>query len=256
MKYRISYITDIGPVRKKNEDNYCIPGVSARSALHEEGSIEIDSDKPIPVAVFDGMGGEAYGEEASTLAAETFINSFDTIDAGDLYGSIDRLSIKANNAIVDMACEKGVNTSGSAVAGVVIDNGTAYPFNVGDCRVYGFCDGKLTQLTNDHTIGAKKVSMGIYTQEEAEETGELNMLTAFLGVNFMGTGPKVARYDGFDALSGKVLICCDGLSNTYSSGEIAAFISEGGDVLGKIVAEAPGHGLKDNITCILIETVK
>lgn len=254
MKYRISYITDVGPVRENNEDNYCIPGVSQREDEHNEGTVIVDDGIPSIVAVFDGMGGEAYGQEASAIAAQTFSSGMTDL-AGDIWDGLDSLSIKANNAIVDMASERGVNTSGSAVAGVALSSGLLYPFNVGDCRVYRLNPGKVVQLTTDHTLGAKKVSLGIYTEEEAELMGELNMLTSFLGVNIMGSGPRVGRYDPFALGDDALLICSDGLTNTFKTDTIRDYIFDKEEPLADMVTAACQSGLKDNVTCILIRRV-
>ena len=258
MRYVVSYISDIGPVRQRNEDNYFIPGTPSREGSIEKGRAEICDDTAVTAAVFDGMGGEAFGSEASLTAARIFGEKSDLLagaSSDDIYDKIDTLSIASNNAIVDMASARGVSVSGCAVAGVALLNGTVYPYNVGDCRVYRLSGGELTVLTRDHTLGAKKISLGIYTEEEAKASGELNMLTAFLGVNIMGTGPRVSRYEPFELGDDAVMICSDGLSNTFTKDEIIYYMSSSDDPAGDMIAAAPAKGLKDNITCMIIRAV-
>ncbi len=128
--------------------------------------------------------------------------------------------------------------------------------HVGDSRGYRLRDGRLEQVTTDHSLVAELVESGVLTPEEAERHPQRSAITRALG-----TEPAVeADVFTLDALPGDLfLLCSDGLSDMLSEDQIAAAIETAGRdpaAAGDALVEAANaQGGEDNITVLLFELV-
>src|SRR3954465_8978037 len=126
--------TDVGRVRTLNEDSLLAA--------------------PTLFVVADGMGGHAAGEVASRLAVTEFARLAEqaAFRADDLAETVQR----ANEHILSEGAERGDRYGmGTTLTGVGVvtgeDGEKLAVFNVGDSRVYRLSDGRLEQLTVDHS---------------------------------------------------------------------------------------------------------
>lgn len=123
--------TNIGSGRDNNEDNYYCNGTFKRDPAIPvaEAAAEQESRRLI-YGVFDGMGGEANGEQAALLCAQTLhqCSSDEPFDALDFFR-------RANVAVCDMIAASG-QIGGSTAATVHLTGNRAYCCNVGDSRIY------------------------------------------------------------------------------------------------------------------------
>ena len=246
MRVRFSGATDVGRKRDHNEDSVYLP-TDVRLAI-----------------VADGMG--ASGEVASALAVDTMVDYYGrTADMQpltwpykvdrDLRGDINRMTtgvLLANLEVHERAARdpncKGMGTT--IVAGYFLDD-TVIIGHVGDSRVYRLREGKLTQITEDHSLINDYIKMKRVTAEEAENWPHKNVIVRALGmkdsvqVDIITDHPKVG--DCF-------LLCSDGLCDMLSDDQIANLMDTTTDLdkaVEVLIAAANEAGGVDNISVVL-----
>ncbi len=233
MTLRTAHLTHPGRKRRHNEDSY----------IHE----------PPLFAVADGMGGAKAGEVASGLAVDALRLRPDI--GGDAKAYVVDLIQEANRRVYTRATEDasaaGMGTT-MTVALVDDDAGRVTIGHVGDSRAYRVRDGKLEQLTDDHSLVGELIRSGKLTREEAHVHPQRSVITRALG-----TDPDV-DVDTFvvDARPGDTfLICSDGLSSMVSDQTILDVVREHPRDLQAaakgLIAAANRGGGDDNITVVV-----
>jgi serine/threonine protein phosphatase PrpC len=203
--------TSMGMVRDRNEDSFLLlqQSWSNLDARHEAAL----------VVVADGMGGYEAGDRASYLSIE-YINAalshvwsrFAPTVSQDRQASFREpieAAIKAANAVVHQQGQQSAHKGMGATAAVVlIWDGQVEIGHVGDCRVYLFHDGNLTQVTRDQTLVARMVELGQLSPAEAKNHPKANEVTQAIGRN-----PDIqpAFYATRMAPGDWLLVACDGL---------------------------------------------
>jgi serine/threonine protein phosphatase PrpC len=241
-------LTDTGRVRANNEDSFRI-----LEALHL-------------FVLSDGMGGEAHGEVASSLAVETIVSfcegAKDDSNAtlagapGDHWAEktkrLQRAVYLANSKIYQSAQKNPEQRGmGATLTAAWFDNGRLSIAHVGDSRAYLLRGGTLQQLTDDHSLVAEQVRRGIITPQEAEASEMQSVLLRALGahsqvevdVDELGIYPR-------DVL----LLCSDGLTRMVTEPEIAGSLQAETDPTSaarKLIELANERGGVDNITVIV-----
>ncbi len=255
---RVSYATDTGLVREHNEDSFFIGGrLRHRFGESEHGGYCQPNGGTQVFGLFDGMGGEAFGEAASEISAaalERYCNRLSACTPEQLPGVIDRFAERANAGILDMLAERYADGGGSTFAALIVKDGVAYPFYIGDSRIYVLQGGVLTQLTRDHTLAQRLVDEGRMTEEAAEHSYESHILTRYLGADEARTGLRAEVCHPVRLGQGTVLLMCsDGLSDMCKREEIAAVLAaDADDTSSRLVRKALDNGGYDNVTCITV----
>jgi protein phosphatase len=146
--------------------------------------------------------------------------------------------------------KRGMSTTLSAM---LVRAGYAFAVHVGDSRVYRVRDGKVLQLTEDHTLINYKVKHGMMTKAEAEKAAGKNVITRAVGhkdyVQVDTADIDLARGDRF-------LLCSDGLHGYFTGDEEVAALCADGDLeecAEAAIAMANARGGKDNITALVVE---
>ncbi len=257
-------ISEIGSVRKNNEDNLYISGHFRNDNLNSKvfsKDLEKITDCGL-FAVCDGMGGEAYGEEASWIAVSglSFIENHlirrPEVDFSSLISSYLR---QANKRVCDRIKEhKGIRM-GTTFASLCLRHDKFQVANLGDSRIYLYRNGELKQLTKDHTQAQNLADLGMISQDEVKTHPERHALIQHLGIfpQEFSLEPSVSEIDELH-VGDKFLLCSDGLSEQLDDFEIEEIISEneGIDLISEnLVSAAISSGGKDNITLILLEVV-
>lgn len=255
--YRVYVATHRGLVRENNEDNFTVNTVCKRQ---EYNNVSYNSlyDAPLLAAVFDGMGGESMGEDASYLSAKLAKGLYSEVKRhheappAELAGGYVQ---RANDAIRRLLEENKCGTGGCTVAAAIIKNEIIYPFSLGDSRIYLLRNNKLSQLSVDHTLAMKKVAAKIYTREVAEKSPDSHKLTAFLGADYYHQGLAPQYYEPVVMQkSDKVLLCSDGLYDELPKLQIQNIIKNHPDNPAmELIKAAVRHGGHDNVTCVLVE---
>lgn len=234
-------VTDIGKVRKNNQDYYYIS---------EDGCINI---------LADGMGGYAGGEVASklaTLSAKEYIekhfNKNNEYEKQQILDIIKNAMEYANSEVHKKAMqEKELELMGTTLEICLIYKDKMFIGHVGDSRVYRLRQGIIRKLTKDDSYVQKLVEDGTITKEEAQNHPKKNMLVKALGCE---TDLEVKVFYKKFLPEDVVLICSDGLTNMVSEEKIHNIISNNiEEAAEKLVSEANNNGGLDNITLIIIK---
>lgn len=244
-------LTDVGLQRDHNEDTFVV----------------------VPqydlFLVADGMGGHQAGDVASKMAAESISHFFESVATEDVtwpFSFDPSLSEEenrlvtgvriANRQIVDLgsrsADHQGMGTT--IVASLFSPRrGRLYIAHVGDSRAYRVRDGKIEQITRDHSlVNDYLAAMPDMTDEQTSELPK-NVITRALGMQ------EQVQVDvgSFDARVGDLyLLCTDGLSGMVDDQELCEIVQGGAPDLvqtcRKLVNTANEHGGEDNVTAVVI----
>jgi serine/threonine protein phosphatase PrpC len=230
-------ISDIGLVRETNEDSYIC-------------------DPPHLFIVADGMGGHVAGEIASKLAVSTVTGYIqEHVGKDNLEVLLKEAITQANTSIYQMALSKEeFSGMGTTVTASYVDGETIYWGHVGDSRIYLLRNGKLHQITSDHSLVWELVQSGNITKDEAYVHPKRNMLTRAVGTSCLITvDTGLVHWKPGDI----VLMCTDGLTNMVSEQEICTLMQRDDcDIISSVkqlVTQAKGAGGFDNITVILFK---
>ncbi len=234
-------ITDVGLVRKENQDTYRI----ARN-----GGVCV---------VCDGMGGAAGGRIASTLAAETYVAELDKVLKPDMTPEQLREASSyavamANQAVENRAMEDAeLSNMGTTLVSAIAYEGGAVVTNIGDSRAYYITEAGITRITKDHSLVESMVDHGDITADEARHHPNRNLITRALGRD------TNAACDGYIRPMEQgdfILLCTDGLVNTVTDQEMLFEIVHGGDLdtcLDRLLHISKSQGAPDNVTAVLMQ---
>ena len=233
--------TDVGRVRQENQDDY-------RAGELPGGAVW--------ALVCDGMGGAKGGREASQGACNVIENFFQEryaqCGAGQEEPFLKKALLYANRFVFQKAAhEEALAGMGTTAVCALVRSGNVYLCHAGDSRAYLIRDGKLTQLTHDHSYVQELVDCGTITEEEAEHHPQKNIITKALGVDYRlepeFTAAKLKRED-------RLLLCTDGLTNMVPVEEMEKLLAQGTfyDLPDRLIEAANAHGGSDNITALLL----
>lgn len=248
--------TDIGRQRAVNEDAFLV------------------DDQLGLFVVADGMGGHSAGEIASAEAIETLHNMV--------------LRDRAALARVDeMPLETGPRTSrrpptmhralrtlesavqaatymvfglsesnperrgmGTTLSALFVRGSFALTAQVGDSRVYRITQGRVEQMTEDHTLIAWQLKRGLITPAEARVSQQKNVITRAVGSrDYVQVDTNYVQVQEGDSF----LLCSDGLHGYLGDDELAAIMERTPEeATRKLIDLANERGGKDNITCIVV----
>lgn len=238
---------------------------TGRVRNHNEDCIGEDIEYGI-VVLADGMGGYRGGEVASAIAVETILSELrgtlpkiapNQVDEATGYYRGSLLArdsvIRANEAIHRASQNQPeYQGMGTTVALAVFYDNRISLAHVGDSRIYRFRDGALKQITVDHTLLQELVDRGFYTEQEAKESLNKNLVTRALGIE----ATVAVDIKEELALPGDIyIVCSDGLNDMLEDEEIHLTINALGANLDKaaeaLIRQANQKGGKDNVSVIL-----
>ena len=250
MKMQCYAQTNIGSVRKNNEDNYYCNGSFKLSAQSpQEELISAPENAELLFGVFDGMGGEAYGEECAMLCATT-LSQF---QGRDLPFEAPAFYQQANEAVC--ALEQRTRATGGSTAAVAQVRGNrVFASNAGDSRVYHLRGEEIKCLTRDHTRYQQMVEAGVPDPDISER----HVLTKFIGMdNRRPLTPNFAVSVLLE-VGDRIMLCSDGVTGVLTDEQIAETLSQPQlpEVVGRaLVQQALDAGSRDNVTVVLAEVV-
>ena len=249
-------VTHAGRVRRENEDNYSLNGKLTSTGELKKGSAYVQHMKePFHISVCDGMGGESYGDVASSIAVEEIAKT-----AGNVFDSGDDFSFVISNALGDAndkICSEIMargSRMGTTLAAVYVVKGKAICVGMGDTRIYHFSNGMLEQMSFDHTHAQGFVDAMAVSQDDAGMIPDAKRLTKHLGVfpEEATLSPNISVIDDVDN-GDIILLCSDGLTDMVSDSEIQEILASGDnarDVTGRLIKKALEKGGKDNVTVV------
>ncbi|MBQ3266068.1 MAG: Stp1/IreP family PP2C-type Ser/Thr phosphatase [Ruminococcus sp.] len=234
--------TDIGLVRSENQDSSAYSVISSDCAW---------------AVICDGMGGVNGGKIAS-CAAVNYISEYisreyrDSMDDEALSQMLTSAVDGANLAVYKLAMEDYELAGMGTTCDLVFVRGEiAHVVHVGDSRTYSIRDGKILQITEDHSLVQELVRCGELTPDQAMRHPNKNLITRALGVSHdVHIDYIEAEFCEGDTL----LICSDGLSNFVSKADMVRTVQEnrGALLIDTLVEIAKRHGGHDNITVTVI----
>ena len=229
--------THAGNRRSRNEDR-----VLARAGLF---------------AVADGMG----GHDAGDVASQTTIDHLDELAE---LGPVSRLAAveairAANDELLALGRGRGQEIGTTICALVVTGTSTGDErfalLNVGDSRAYRFRDGRLEQLTHDHSVVQELIDAGMLDPRDAEAHPERHVITRSLG----GEGHLDIDWWPLEPQTGdRLLLASDGLTREVPDREIAAMLAgdpEPSTTAERLLDAALAAGGRDNISVVVVDVL-
>ncbi len=251
MQVEASYISNIGKVRKKNEDSLLLNDLIISEAnMDMADSLQSSAEKQI-YAVADGMGGHQRGELASKTVLGVFQNQYQFVDTASDIGEVIISSKDALNKLVkDDRARYGMGTT---VSGILLMNKEVFVFNCGDSRVYILKDGALDRLTRDHSVVQELFDLGTITEDEMRFHPQKNIVTsaviADLRYDMPETDVRAVKISGDSTF----LICTDGLWESIRHKELEeCFKDRGRKTVQCLLERAIAAGGRDNVSAIVV----
>ena len=222
-------LTDIGRRREMNQDTFCVHRFDDKQGFG---------------LVCDGMGGQSAGNVASDMA-RTIID--------DPRSLLEAALREANYSVYKRSMvEPEYRGMGTTAVVAFVRGETAYCAHVGDSRIYLLREGRLLQVTRDHSLVQELMEKGEIKPEEMRTHPNRNMITRAVGV---GLTIETDLMQIPLCAGDKLLLCSDGLTNMVGNEQIAALLGQntGEDACRLLIEEANKAGGMDNITAVVIE---
>ena len=234
----------VGCIRTNNEDMVLAYDKQVRSEAYYT-EFETENTDRFVIAVADGMGGHNAGEVASETTLSNLKFFLSDMPKGLSSNEFNELMVEWLRSINQTINARGkVNPSlaemGTTLVAIIYYNGHVFSLNCGDSRLYRLRNGKLTQMTTDHSLnnmtGQKKHS---------------NIIT-----NCIGAGCKNSYMDLLefteDFKEGDVyLLCSDGLNDMVNDEDIERLLNDGSSA-NRLCEEAITNGGFDNVSACVI----
>jgi protein phosphatase len=247
-------LTDVGLLRERNEDSLLL------APQHRFA------------AVADGMGGHLSGDVASSLAVTTLEDFYSNTVGPDRTWPFpyDQELSEEENCVVTAVrlanrqvftrarqsrAEAGMGTTIVALM-FTADSSQVVIGHVGDSRCYRVRDGKIVQLTNDHSLVSEVAEIAPWLSEEEVRELPTNVITRALG---MAPDVVVDLLTTTTRPGDRYLLCSDGLNGMLSDEEILETVLGGTtleEVCASLVEKANAAGGADNTTVVLAEVVE
>jgi protein phosphatase len=217
---------------------------------------DVPLQRPNLYAVADGMGGHAGGEVAARVAVETLEHAFDRSPTAaglrDAFTQANSAIWQESQANTDL---RGMGTTLTAMALVGGADGrdVVALANVGDSRAYVLTNGRLIQVTDDHSLAEERMRHGEMTEAEAAVHPQRHILTRALGVS---SEVETDMWELHLRSGDRVLLCSDGLSNEVGMDEmtdVLVSVSDPEAAAQRLVEVANENGGNDNITVIVVD---
>ncbi len=235
LRLNYSALSDMGPVRKDNQDSgYAGPHL---------------------LAVADGVGGSARGDVASAAAIER-LRSLDIPPGNDPLAELSGAITAAHTRIAGLVRRHPELEGTSTTVSALLFDGTRVGLaHVGDSRAYLLREGELSQLTKDHTFVQGLVDEGRITDEESRVHPHRNLiLKAVDGVR--EPDPDLTLLEV--RLGDRLMVCSDGACGVLDNTRLAEILSEGTPDFAavELVSASLAAGTTDNVTVVVADVVE
>jgi len=260
--------SDIGRVRRGNEDNFLLLDLTASKTWSgsdgPEGPQEMNKfplgEQGLVLVVSDGMGGALAGDVASRMAIEAVrdvlmgkhVDGPGCEPDASLVDCLKHATIQANRNIHYKSLEDSrCSGMGATLTGAAIKDDKLDLVQVGDSRAYVMRGEQIRLATKDQSLVQQLVDVGQISEEEAETHMFRNVILQALGAQNELT-PATARIQLRQG--DMVLLCSDGLSGKLRNEDIRQIVADAADLgaaCDALVAEANNRGGEDNITVVL-----
>ena len=230
--------SDVGLVRKDNQDSgYAGPHL---------------------LVVADGMGGHAGGDLASaTVITELVEIDHDSLTAAEASSQLGRAITRANDEIARTFADNAeLEGMGTTVTAIMRARNKLILAHIGDSRAYLLREGRLSQITKDHSFVQTLIDEGRITEEEASTHPQRSVVTRVL-TGADGDEPDLGAREA--RKGDRYLLCSDGLSGFVALDTIEEILTGGtppGQAADDLVSLALRAGAPDNVTVIVADVVE
>jgi len=250
-KWTAAICCEPGSVPQKNEDNFYFNGLFKTIEQTNQNFIaETEFKGKGLFAVFDGIGGESYGELASNIAASLLCDHAKKILAREQKRAA-KFFDEANKCICQEA-EKRHVTIGTTLVMAIINKNRLKVYNLGDSRAYLLQNGKLIRLTEDHTTPPSAINRPAANALPHQRSHRLSQYLGIPEEEFIIEPHSAAM----NLQAGdKILLCSDGLTDMLSEDTIKNILLmniKPKVTVRKLVDASIAEGGKDNITALLV----
>ncbi|MEY8877171.1 MAG: Stp1/IreP family PP2C-type Ser/Thr phosphatase [Leptothrix sp. (in: b-proteobacteria)] len=231
-----------------------------RSRANNEDSVVADPDAALAVLA-DGMGGYNAGEVASGMATgylgsqlgAWLVEASPEVSDQEVRRAMDICVDNANRAIFDAAnANPQYAGMGTTLVLAVFRGSRLLLGHIGDSRGYRWREGRLVQLTRDHSLLQEQMDAGLISPEQAAISLNKNLVTRAMGVEDV---VLLEAHSHALAIDDWVLLCSDGLSDMLDDDAIARVLQgrvDVADAAQALVDAANEAGGRDNIAVILV----
>ena len=244
-RLEVGHLSDAGKRREANEDSLGTPEGVPPEVLARKGRLYV---------VADGIGGHAGGKMASSLAVQQVLREYYGDPSTNLEESLRQAILAANRAVHDQAQDAKYEGMGTTLVAALVQGNRLVVANVGDSRAYLVREGKISQITRDHSWVAEQRDAGLLTEEEAWQHPYRHIILRSLG------GKPEVEVDFFRRAlrpGNTVLLCTDGLSDMVEAGEMLRTVDKQRPqaVVESLVELANRRGSPDNVTAVALRVV-
>lgn len=235
--------THIGKERQENQDSF------------------FADPEPALFLVSDGMGGHRGGAIASEIVAEDLPvmieNALDKLKVGTprtIMTLLERMIAEQSKQLqLEGTSETGFKDMGATLVIVLLRKGRCFVANIGDSRAYRLRNGRLVQLTRDHSVVSELIEKGHIEPEEAANHDAQGQITRYVGM-----AEKARSHVRSFALkkSDRILLCTDGLTDMITDKDITVILKteiDPNSACNSLIAAANKAGGHDNITTLVID---
>ena len=233
----------VGCIRSNNEDMVLAYDKFVRSDAYRTEFMTENNERFV-IALADGMGGHRAGEVASEQTLNSLKFFINDIPRGMETGEFEETMMEWLDFINDTINRQGHSDPtllemGTTLVGVIYYGGKYFWLNCGDSRLYRLRDGKLTQLTTDHSLSNAK-----------GEKKHSNIIT-----NCIGAGCKDSYLDMYEFYADfkygdTYMLCSDGLNDMVSFEDIENMMNEGSSANRLCEAAIEAGGFDNVSVCV------
>ena len=234
-QWRSASRSHVGTVRKVNED-----------ACLERPEVGL-------WAVADGMGGHAAGDVASNMIVDALRDLPPTRDHKAFTDDIQNRLHRVNTVLRRHAARQVPGQIVGSTVAVLVGSGTkAICLWAGDSRIYRLRNGRLLQLTRDHSQVEEMIAFGLLRREDAHAHPERNIITRAVGA---APELEIDVAVGDLRVGDSYLLCSDGLNKVVSDAEIESMIQnvECEDVVRALLRLSLMRQARDNVTLVVVQ---
>ena len=235
--------SDIGKIRDENQDAYLV-----------------DSELGL-FLVSDGIGGHQGGALASKIVTEvlpTLVRDKLTVvvdwDSPTFKSILKETILELSRHMrTEAAAQAEFGGMGATLVTALLHGSRCFIANMGDSRAYLFRRGRLSQLTEDHSIVGLLLRVGLITPARAKSHPARGQLTRSIGMR----RDVHAYVSALDLEEGdRLLLCSDGLTGMIDDEQIAGLLQDHTDpqiACHALVDAANAAGGNDNVTAVMID---
>ena len=256
----------MGPVERVDTLAWAQPAAQGRASVRYgaaslTGATRVTNEDSYLVAppvfvVADGMGGHLSGDVASGIVVDRFAELVATagLTVEQVRSCIDRCQAEVGGLVAGEGPAPGTTL---VAAAMIRREGASHWLvaNVGDSRAYRWAEGRLRQISHDHSVVQELIDAGRIDVEAARSHPERNVITRAIGIDNAGADYSLIPL----SLGSRLLLCSDGVSSVLSDEGIGLILADAGDPgesARRLVVDAREAGGVDDATAVVIDVLR